>query len=145
LPLRDGSGFVDNLDSLIVSIENDRMIEQRLGRKNMNLQRILTTTSLFAALAWPISNGLAGEADAGKALYQKNCVGCHGADGKGNPAMIKAMGEKGLNIVTKETMQKSDEVLLKIIAEGAGKMPPSKKLSADEQKTVLKYNRSLAK
>jgi hypothetical protein len=29
--------------------------------------------------------------------------GCHGADGNGNPGMIKALGEKGLNIVTKET------------------------------------------
>jgi hypothetical protein len=59
--------------------------------------------------------------------------------------MIKAMGEKGLNIVSKETMQKSDDELLKIIADGAGKMPPSKKLTADEQKAVLRYNRSLAK
>jgi hypothetical protein len=42
-------------------------------------------------------------------------------------------------------MQKSDEVLLKIIAEGAGKMPPNKKLTKDEQKAVLQYSRSLAK
>jgi mono/diheme cytochrome c family protein len=111
----------------------------------MNLKQIVMTTALVAILAWPLANGLAGEADAGKALYQKNCAGCHGADGKGNPAMIKAMGEKGLNIVSKETMQKSDDELLKIIADGAGKMPPSKKLTADEQKAVLRYNRSLAK
>jgi mono/diheme cytochrome c family protein len=111
----------------------------------MKLRRILMTAGVFAALAWPISKGLAGEANAGKAVYEKNCKGCHAADGKGNPAMVKAMGEKGLNIVTKETTQKSDDALLKIIAEGAGKMPPSKKLTAEEQKAVLRYSRSLAK
>ena len=55
------------------------------------------------------------------------------------------MGEKELNIVGKETKQKSDEVLLKVIAEGAGKMPANKKLTKDEQKAVLQYSRSLAK
>jgi len=59
--------------------------------------------------------------------------------------LAKTLGEKGLNIVGKETTQKSDEALLKIIAEGAGKMPANKKLTKDEQKAVLQYSRSLAK
>jgi mono/diheme cytochrome c family protein len=84
-------------------------------------------------------------ADAGKAVYEKNCAGCHGADGKGNAALAKTLGEKGLNIVGKETAQKTDEALLKIIAEGAGKMPASKKLTKEEHKQVLQYSRSLAK
>jgi mono/diheme cytochrome c family protein len=86
------------------------------------------------------------EAKAGKALYDKLCVSCHGADGKGNPAMIKAMGEKGLNITTKEVKAMKDEQILKIIVEGAGKMPASgKSLTAQEQKDVLSYTRSLGK
>ena len=109
----------------------------------MKLKR--TTTALILTLAWPITQALGADADAGKAAYEKNCAGCHGADGKGNPAVAKTLGEKGLNIVGKETMQKSDEALLKIIAEGAGKMPPSKKLTKEEQKAVLQYSRSLAK
>jgi mono/diheme cytochrome c family protein len=87
---------------------------------------------------------IAAEASGGKALYEKSCVGCHGADGKGNPAMAKALGEKGLNIVGKETAKKSDEQLLKVIAEGSGKMPASK-LTKDERKQALGYVRSLAK
>jgi len=84
-------------------------------------------------------------ADAGgKAVFDKSCAGCHGADGKGNPGMAKVFGEKALNIATKETTQKPDEQLLKVIAEGAGKMPASK-LSKDEQKQVLSYVKSLAK
>jgi mono/diheme cytochrome c family protein len=109
------------------------------------MNRALTTTTVILSLAWPITQGLAADADAGKVAYEKSCAGCHGADGKGNPALAKTLGEKGLNIIGKETMQKSDEELLKIIAEGAGKMPPSKKLTQDEQKAVLQYSRSLAK
>ena len=72
------------------------------------------------------SAAMAGEADSGKAVYEKSCMGCHGADGKGNEKMAKIPGfEKGLNIVGAETKKKSDEQLLKLIADGAGKMPPS--------------------
>jgi len=86
------------------------------------------------------------EAKAGKAIYDKLCVSCHAADGKGNPAMVKAMGEKGLNIVTKDVQAKKDDELLKVIVEGAGKMPASgKSLSKQEQKDVLSFTRSLAK
>jgi len=88
----------------------------------------------------------AAEAKAGKATYDKLCVSCHGADGKGNPAMAKMMGEKELNIVDKETTAKKDDVLLKVIVEGAGKMPASgKNLNKQEQTDVLSYMRSLAK
>ena len=80
----------------------------------------------------------------GKALYEKSCVGCHGADGKGNEKMTKILGVKDLSIVGQETAKKSDDQLLKIIAEGAGKMPASK-LTKDEQKQSLNYVRSLAK
>jgi hypothetical protein len=43
-----------------------------------------------------------------------------------------------------ETKKKSDEQLLKVIAEGSGKMPKSK-LTKEEQKQALGYARSLAK
>ena len=88
---------------------------------------------------------IAADASAGKAIYEKSCVSCHGKDGKGNPAMAKALGEKGLDLTSKEATQKSDEQLLKVIAEGAGKMPAQKSLSKDDQKQVLTYVRSLAK
>jgi mono/diheme cytochrome c family protein len=87
---------------------------------------------------------LAADAAGGKAIYEKSCVGCHGADGKGNPGMAKVLGEKGLNLTSKEATQKSDEDLMKVIAQGAGKMP-AQKLNKDEQKQVVGYIRSLAK
>jgi mono/diheme cytochrome c family protein len=91
-----------------------------------------------------VTSALAADADGGKALYEKSCAGCHGPDGKGSEKMAKLIGEKGLNIVGDETKKKSDEQLLKVIAEGSGKMPKSK-LSTEEQKQVLGYARSLAK
>jgi mono/diheme cytochrome c family protein len=102
--------------------------------------------TIAGLLIWAGTNSaaLAADADSGKAPYEKSCAGCHGADGKGNEKMAKILGDKGLNIVGSETKKKSDEQLLKVIAEGAGKMPASK-LSKDEQKQALGYVRSLAK
>lgn len=108
-----------------------------------------TNAALIAIGLWLGASGtpaaLAADADAGKAAYEKSCVGCHGKDGKGNPAMAKVLGEKGLNLTAKEVTQRSDDQLLKVIAEGAGKMPAQKSLSKEEQKQVLGHVRSLAK
>ena len=54
------------------------------------------------------------------------------------------LASKSLSIVGQDTTKKSDEQLLKVIAEGAGKMPASK-LTKDEQKQVLGYSKTLAK
>ena len=101
--------------------------------------------SVWAALILsPASWGA--EAQDGKAVYGKLCASCHGADGKGNPAMTKVFGEKELNIVDQETTKKSDDELLKVFVQGKGKMPASgKNLSKQEQKQVLDHVRSLAK
>ena len=104
----------------------------------------LALFGLAIGLVWA-AGARAAEASAGKATYEKSCVGCHGADGKGNPAMAKVLGEKGLNLTTKEVTQASDDKLLKVLAEGAGKMPAQKSLSKDEQKQVLGHVRSLSK
>ena len=106
---------------------------------------VLLAVSFFALSAWATA-ACSAEAKGGKATYDKLCVSCHGADGKGNPAMTKVFGEKTLNIATKETSKKKDEELLKVITEGRGKMPASgKDLSKQEQKEVLEHMRSLAK
>lgn len=88
----------------------------------------------------------AGETGGGKTTYDKLCASCHGKDGKGNPAMAKALGEKGLNLHNKDSQAKSDEAWLKVIVQGAGKMPASgKNLNKQEQKDLISYTRSLTK
>ena len=95
---------------------------------------------LFAPTAW------SGQATGGKATYDKLCGSCHGPDGKGNPMMVKTFGEKALNIVTKETAQKKDDELLKVMTDGREKMPASGKgLNKQELKQLLEYIRSLAR
>lgn len=96
---------------------------------------------ILSAMRLPV---MAADASGGKALYDKSCAGCHGPDGKGNEKMTTILGVKSLSIVTKETTKKSDDQLLKIITEGAGKMPASK-LTKEEQKQVLGYTRTMAK
>ena len=110
----------------------------------MDLRYILAIGSIVMVFGSPVPRLMAGDADAGKALYTKNCQSCHGVDGKGNPAMAKALGEKGLNLTTAEAKKMSDEQMAKVVADGAGKMPKSK-LSKEEQKQVLDYSRTLAK
>ena len=112
-------------------------------RINQQLRVLLSGCLITAAAS---SYAWSAETKAGKATYDKLCVSCHGADGKGNPAMAKALGEKGLNVVGKDSQAKKDAELLKVIVEGAGKMPASGKgLNPQEQKDVLSYTRSLAK
>ncbi len=105
---------------------------------------LISATLVGLCIASGEMNPAQGADASGKALYDKSCAGCHGADGKGNEKMLAILGVKDLGVVSKETVKKSDEQLLKVIAEGAGKMPASK-LTKDEQKQVLSYTRSLAK
>jgi mono/diheme cytochrome c family protein len=112
----------------------------------MTIQRgIVLAGSTLVALMVTTGWTLAAEAKAGKGIYDKRCVSCHGSDGKGNPAMVKALGEKGLNLIAKEVAGANNEELLKVILEGKGKMPATKGLSKDEAKQVLDYTRSLSK
>jgi len=59
--------------------------------------------------------------------------------------MVKAMGEKGLNLTTKEVTGAKDDELMKVIIEGRGKMPATKGMTKDESKKVIDYVRTLQK
>jgi mono/diheme cytochrome c family protein len=112
----------------------------------MNVYRFLGTWIGASALAI-LGAGVAWSADAGagKANYEKLCASCHGKDGKGNPAMIKSFGEKGLNLTAKDAQSKSDAEWVTITMEGKGKMPAyGKKLSKQEAQDVVAYMRTFA-
>jgi cytochrome c6 len=82
--------------------------------------------------------------EAGKKVYQKACQSCHGANGTPPPALAKSMNVPQATAAI--LSQKTDAELLRIIAEGAGKMPGySNKMSPSEQKQVLEYMKTLGK
>jgi mono/diheme cytochrome c family protein len=117
----------------------------------MKTRVLMTGTGLaVAALAAGFLASAAHAQDA-KALYEKNCVACHGSGGKGDgPAgkMLKPPPED----FAAALKGKSDADTAKIIKEGgkavgkAGTMPPyGSKMSDDQIKGVVDYIKGLGK
>jgi mono/diheme cytochrome c family protein len=118
------------------------------------ISRGIFTTVLFLASLAPFL-GLAqtkGDPKAGKAKYDANCVGCHGATGKGDGAAAAALNPKPQDHTDGKVMNAlSDKYLFDIIKDGgaamkkAAFMPASnKKLTDQEIWDVVAYIRSLA-
>ncbi|MBI1996281.1 MAG: cytochrome c [Deltaproteobacteria bacterium] len=94
-----------------------------------------------------------GDAKAGKLKYDANCVGCHGATGKGDGAAAAALNPKPQDHTNGKAMKAlSDKYLFDIIKDGGASqkkspiMPGSgKKFSDQEVWDIVAYIRSLAK
>lgn len=82
--------------------------------------------------------GLAADATAGKAAYDRACKSCHGPDGSGNAAIAKAM-----KVELKDIRQASDGDITKAVTQGTGKMKPVSSVSAAQVPEVIAYLRSL--
>ena len=80
----------------------------------------------------------------GADTYKAKCQMCHGADGMGNPPMVKAMGVKPFN--APEYIKVSDAELIASTTNGKGKMLAQKgKLTDAQIKDVITYVRTLQK
>lgn len=77
----------------------------------------------------------------GKALFEKNCVACHGVSGKGDGPAAAALPNKPANLLSDKVQKKSDDELAAVIKNGTDKgMPPWKNaLKEEEIKAVVKY------
>ena len=93
--------------------------------------------ALLIALALPV----AAFAD-GAAIYKTKCAACHGPDGSGQTPVGKNL--KLADLRSPEVQKMSDADIMKLLTEGKGKMPKSN-LSADDQKAVIAFLRSLKK
>ena len=104
---------------------------------------------LVLVWVWGMSPGIAVSdeaAMAGKEVYEKRCQSCHGADGTGNPKMAKVLKVSIPPVTGAALVQQDDTEMLRIIAEGEGKMPGyAQKLSQEEQRQVLEYMKTLGK
>jgi cytochrome c553 len=91
----------------------------------------------------------AAAADA-KAIYEKDCAKCHGADGKGDTKMGKKLGCKDYSDAKVQSELK-DDAAMKAIKEGVkdkeGKvlMKPAEGLSDGDIKELVSYLRTLKK
>jgi cytochrome c6 len=80
----------------------------------------------------------------GEALFQEQCIGCHGPDGRAQTELGKKLG--AADLTSDAIRQQPDAELAKIVKDGKGKMPTfDKKLSDDEIRGVITYVRQLAK
>ncbi len=114
--------------------------------KNGNMQSMmppwknqLTDQEIWDAVgfAWTLHT-TPEEVAAGKAVYEKQCVTCHGSDGKGKPPALDFTDFAKTSTVSQATWAD-------VLAEGRNTMSGfGDKLSATDQRAVLEYVRSLS-
>src|SRR5262249_18307221 len=86
----------------------------------------------------------------GKAIYEKECAKCHGADGKGQTTMGKRSGAKDYTD-PKVQAELKDEAAIKAVQEGFKTkdskvvMKPAEGMSDDDAKAVVAYMRTFKK
>jgi mono/diheme cytochrome c family protein len=98
---------------------------------------------LLAALG---AASLAAARDAnGKAIYDRSCKSCHGADGTPNPAVANMMKVEMKDLKSPEVQAMSDTDIKNTIANGKGKMHPIKTVSGSDADDVAAYVHSLKK
>jgi len=106
------------------------------------IARALIVTWIWGVLLGSVVS--AGADEAGKKVYQRDCQSCHAPDGAGNPQIAKTLQVSIPPVTGAALKQKDDAEMLRIIAEGQGKMPGyAKRLSAVEQRQVLEYMKTL--
>lgn len=100
--------------------------------------RIILAAVLLAA---PLTSAWGAD---GKALYDKSCKTCHGANGEGNAKIAAMLKVEIRHLGSPEVQAKSDAELKKAIVEGVGKMKPVKMSSSDTD-SVVAFLRTLKK
>lgn len=104
--------------------------------------------SVASAARAPARTVEAGEPGAGRPIYERLCVTCHGAAGRGDGPIGRALSPPAADLTAASVQSASDDALLAIIRQGK---PPTAMpawgahLSAAQMRDVLAYIRSLAR
>jgi mono/diheme cytochrome c family protein len=107
---------------------------------------VTTNQSAPAVAASPATqpNATPDEFATARATFQKNCVGCHGEDGKGG---MKSVDGKRMNVPSfheGHALKHSDEDFIKQITNGGDGMPAFKdKLSPEEMNDLVRFIRKV--
>jgi cytochrome c6 len=95
--------------------------------------KFLAGTAILVALG--VSSAWAAAVD-GKATYTAKCKMCHGADGRGAPGMVKAMGVKPIIGASEATVKNA-------VTKGKNKMKPVAGVTGKTLDDVADYVASL--
>jgi mono/diheme cytochrome c family protein len=96
------------------------------------------------ALLLAVASSAAAADPDGAALYQTKCASCHGADGRGDTPVGKALKIRSL-LEPRWAAPDAVTAIAKAVREGAPGMPPmASKLSAAEIEAVAKATQELA-
>jgi mono/diheme cytochrome c family protein len=105
--------------------------------------------SIVSVLALTLSIGTmafaAGDATAGKAVYDRACKSCHGAAGVANPSVAKMMKVEINDLGSSDVQAQSDDDLKKVVTDGKGKMHPIKTVTGKSVDDVVAYIRTFKK
>ena len=103
------------------------------------------TGLISCSAAWPATPE---ELEQGRTIYDRHCADCHGTEGRGDGALAHSLSPRPGNFVSAQTSAKSDQDLLKIIANGRPRTAMQgwkDRLSEKEQLVTLAYIRSLVR
>jgi mono/diheme cytochrome c family protein len=111
---------------------------------------ILVWHVLAMGLLWSSSVLAVAPADVeqGRTVYERHCADCHGPEGRGDGKLATSLSPRPGNLISAQTSAKSDQDLLKIIANGRPRTAMTgwkDRLSDDEQRAVLAGIRELVK
>jgi mono/diheme cytochrome c family protein len=106
--------------------------------------------SLILLVAVMAAGALSANAADGKALYEKHCAKCHGADGKGETKTGKKAGAKDYTSAKVQDELKDEDAIKAVnkgykTKDGKEVMKPAEDLSDSDVKAVVAYMRTFKK
>jgi mono/diheme cytochrome c family protein len=104
---------------------------------------------ILGSLAWATSRvDAAGDPIKGKALYENNCLVCHGPQGKGDGPSGKVLKPPAADLTSASSKEKSEAELRQVIENGkpgTGMGPWKTQLKASQVNDLMEYVMSLRK
>ena len=102
------------------------------------------TTIVVAVFSLTVAYA-AGDAKAGKPVYDQRCKSCHGDTGIANPGIVKMMKVEIPALGSAPVQALSDDELKKVVTDGKNKMPPVKTVTGKSVDDVVAYVRTMKK